>query len=196
MTSTSLVADEEKTSHQKGRKFDLTFWTARVAKQHARLIKKGVSAEFAMKQYLFTMSHVRALNKIICWCDKRGLTVYFRRHENGSYSEAYKSITIAANALPAKQVAYLLHECGHHLISQHASEPNRFLMGYGQTDAAITRTFQHRLACLEEEIEAWHRGRNLAKKLKLRIDEDIIDFIRVDCLKSYIKWTVKMKDNK
>ena len=69
-------------------------------------------------------------------------------------------------------------------------------MGYGQTDAAITRTFQHRLACLEEEIEAWHRGRNLAKKLKLRIDEDIIDFIRVDCLKSYIKWTVKMKDNK
>jgi hypothetical protein len=196
MTSTSLAADEEKASQQKGRQFDLTFWTARVAKQHARLIKKGVSAEFAMKQYLFTMSHVRALNKIIGWCDKRGLTVYFRRHENGSYSEAYKTITIAANALPAKQVAYLLHECGHHLISQHASEPNRFLMGYGQTDSAITRTFQHRLACLEEEIEAWHRGMNLAKKLKLRFDDDIIDFIRVDCLKSYIKWTVKMKGNK
>ena len=196
MTSTSLAADEEKASQQKGRQFDLTFWTARVAKQHARLIKKGDSAEFAMKQYLFTMSHVRALNKIIGWCDKRGLTVYFRRHENGSYSEAYKTITIAANALPAKQVAYLLHECGHHLISQHASEPNRFLMGYGQTDSAITRTFQHRLACLEEEIEAWHRGMNLAKKLKLRFDDDIIDFIRVDCLKSYIKWTVKMKGNK
>jgi len=49
---------------------------------------------------------------------------------------------------------------------------------------------------LEEEMEAWQRGRNLAKKLKLRIDEDVLDLIRTNCLKSYVKWSVRQKSGK
>ena len=69
-------------------------------------------------------------------------------------------------------------------------------MGYDQTDPCITRTFQHRLACLEEEMEAWQRGRNLAKKLKLRINDDVLELIRINCLKSYAKWAVNKKCRK
>jgi len=43
-------------------------------------------------------------------------------------------------------------------------------------------------------MEAWQRGRNLAKKLRLRIDDDALEYIRINCLKSYVKWAVSKKD--
>ncbi|NBP04207.1 MAG: hypothetical protein EBU90_29780 [Proteobacteria bacterium] len=194
MTSPNLTCASEQASRQRGRLFDLSFWRERVEKRRKRAIERGMSEAFAMQQYLGEMACVRDLDRLIKWCTKRGLTVYFKKHENGTYDEYYKSIMIAANASPAKQVVYLLHECGHHLIHQHPGEPNRFAMGYDQTDPRITHTFQHRLACLEEEMEAWQRGRNLAKKLKLRIDDDALEYIRINCLKSYVKWAVSKKD--
>ena len=61
------------------------------------------------------------LSLLVKWCEKRGLTVLFAKHENGTYDECTKTITIAANALPEKQVFYLIHECGHHLINANLS---------------------------------------------------------------------------
>ena len=196
MTSLALIDVDEQASKQKGRLFDFNFWKERVQKRYKRNLKKGYLAEHAMAVYLVELANVKNLDKLIRWCSKRGLVVYFKRHENGTYNECYKSITIAANASPIKQVVYILHECGHHLIHQHPGDPNRFLMGYDQTDPCITRTFQHRLACLEEEMEAWQRGRNLAKKLKLRINDDVLELIRINCLKSYAKWAVNKKCRK
>lgn len=186
-----LTTEVEQAAKQKGRLFDFDFWKERVEKRRKSAIARGMPEEYAVKQYLGEMICVRNLQKLVNWCTKRGLVVYFKRHENGTYDERFKSIMIAANASPAKQVIYLLHECGHHLIYQHPGEPNRFFMGYAQTDPQITRTFQHKLACLEEEMEAWQRGRNLAKKLKLRIDEFALEAIRINCIKSYIKWSIK-----
>lgn len=191
-----LTCEAEQKSCQKGRKFDINFWKARVENRMARSVAKGVLEFVAMKQYLVDMSCVRDISKLIGWCDRRALTVYFKRHENGTYDSNFKSIMISANASPAKQVIYLLHECGHHLIQQHPGSHNRFDMGYNQTDPAITSKFPSRLACLEEEIEAWQRGRNLAKKLKLRIDDRTLDDVRINCLKSYVKWTINKKDYK
>jgi len=196
VTLPMLTSVAEQAAKQKGRLFDLNFWKERVQKRYKSNIKKGYTPDYAMAVYLVELANVKNLDKLVKWCTKRGLTVYFKRHENGTYDECFKSIMIAANASPIKQVVYLLHECGHHLIHQHPGEPNRFLMGYDQTDPHITCTFQHRLACLEEEMEAWQRGRNLAKKLKLRIDEDVLELMRINCLKSYIKWTVRKKDYK
>ena len=84
----------------------------------------------------------------------------------------------------------LLHECGHHLIGVN-DDHDRFGMGYPQSDPEITKTFHHRVSCLEEEMEAWHRGWKLAKRLNLTVDRDVFDAMRLKCIRSYIKWTVK-----
>lgn len=169
----------------------MEFWRERAHNRRARLIERGYTSAYANEQLQKDHAAARNLAKLVDWCGKRGLEVLFTRHENGTYDEIDKIILIAANALPEKQVFYLIHECGHHLIHQHPGNPNRFELGYDQTDPEILRRFDHRLACLEEEIEAWQRGRNLARKLRLKLDEEALNQLRVHCLHSYTKWACK-----
>ena len=66
----------------------------------------------------------------------------------------------------------------------------RFGMGYPmQGDAQVVKTTHHKVACLEEEFEAWHRGWKLAKRLGLAISRREYDDLRIECLKSYVDWT-------
>lgn len=169
----------------------MEFWKERALKRRARLVARGYTSAYASEQLLKDQTSTRNLAKLVDWCYKRGLEVLFTKHENGTYDEVEKLIIIAANALPEKQVFYLIHECGHHLIHQHPGNPNRFELGYNETDPVAMKKFNHRLACLEEEMEAWQRGRNLAKKLRLKLDEEGLNKLRVHCLQSYIRWANK-----
>ena len=94
---------------------------------------------------------------------------------------------------------YLLHECGHHLIGM-KEHHERFGQGYPLgNDPAVAKTKAHKVACLEEEFEAWHRGWKLARRLGLAITRSDFDELRIECLKSYIDWAArayKRKDNK
>ena len=60
-----------------------------------------------------------------------------------------------------------------------------------QTEPNVKRTFHHRMSCLEEEIEAWHRGWKLAVRLGLSVTREEFDVVRLDCLKSYVRWTLQ-----
>lgn len=176
-----------------GRPFDLDVWRYRADRRRARLVQRGYSEDYALERLSRELRAVKDLSVLVDWCHRRGLQVIFAKHENGTYVELEGMITIAANASIEKQVFYLLHECGHHLISQHPGEPNRFVNGYNQMDSRVIRTFNHRLACLEEEIEAWQRGRNLARKLNLNLNEEILEKLRVHCLRTYVLWASKKK---
>jgi len=114
--------------------------------------------------------------------------VQFGKKPGGIYNAVEKSITIAGRTAPEKQLYMLLHECGHHLIGFDKCD-ERFGMGYPYVnDPQINATFQHRIACLEEEIEAWHRGWRLAKRLQLDLKRDQFDKVKLECLRTYIKW--------
>ncbi|HAN16499.1 MAG TPA: hypothetical protein DCP73_13260 [Chloroflexi bacterium] len=89
---------------------------------------------------------------------------------------------------------YMLHECGHHLIGM-KEHHQRFGMGYPQTDPAVTRTFLHRVSCLEEELEAWHRGWKLSQRIGMSLNRDNFDRVRLECIRSYIKWTLQRSPN-
>lgn len=193
MTLVQTPCDGSLPVHIKGREFVLDEWRHRADRRRASLVRRGYSELYAFQKLSYDLQVIRSLNTLIEWCQKRGLTVLFGKHENGTYDECYRTIVIAANALPEKQVFYLLHECGHHLVFSHPGNPNRFEMGYPQTDKSVTRTFQHRLACLEEEMEAWQRGRSLAKKLKLKFNEVNLEKLRIHCLTTYVKWACKKK---
>lgn len=168
--------------------FDVSVWRQRAWDRFKRAARsKRRPAIGAEEQWVRDASYIEKLAVVVDWCEARLLAVVFGRRPSGVYDPNAKEIRLACRASPEKQLYYLLHECGHHLIGM-KEHHERFGMGYPQTDPEITRTFTHKLACLEEEFEAWHRGRKLARRLGLGIDEDEFDKLRRQCLKTYLSW--------
>lgn len=88
-----------------------------------------------------------------------------------------------------KRLYILLHECGHILINNNSfdrvfslSLDTEAIMG----GKKVSR--KRRVAKLAEEIEAWKRGENLARRLGVKINEEKFDKIRSDAIMSYVEW--------
>lgn len=173
--------------------FDAEVWRQRAWDRFRRAVRaksKRRPAIGAEAQWVRDAKYIEKLKIVVDWCEARQLLVIFGRRQNGVYDANTKEIRLACRASPEKQLYYLLHECGHHLIGM-KEHHERFGMGYPQTDPEVTRTYVHKLACLEEEFEAWHRGRKLARRLSLDIDEEEFDKLRLECLRSYVSWAAR-----
>ena len=171
--------------------FNHDLWLARAEARFKRA-SKGVTAKSHRDeikgQFLREVRCIAGLAEVIGWCGIKGVRVSFGKKVGAAYDAIEKTVTIAGRMSPEKQLYFLLHECGHHLIGFDEGD-ERFGRGYPlATDPNHNATFQHRLACLEEEIEAWHRGWRLAKRLGLEIDREDFDKIRAECLRSYVRW--------
>jgi hypothetical protein len=176
-------------------KFDPQLWKERAWARHARVVselrprEKNRLAEAERKWFSDVLS-ISDLEKLVGWCGERCISVEFVKKPLGFYVHGEKVIKISSRLKPLNQVAVMLHECGHHLVG-HDGDHERFGMGYPQNDPEVTKTFHHRLSCLEEELEAWHRGWKLASRLELNIPRPEFDRVRLDCVRSYIKWTLR-----
>ena len=83
----------------------------------------------------------------------------------------------------------LLHECGHLLVDQTSEKFGQEHPMYSQTsDGRVARSAAYRVSLLAEEIEAWKRGRRLAARLGLFVDDAKYDAQMTQCLMSYINW--------
>jgi len=136
---------------------------------------------------------INGLKTIIEWCESRRIIVKFtNRRSAGSYHNDNKIIYINSTQKLEKQLFVLLHECGHLLIDD-PSETTvfRFRHGYYEKNPKLRRKFIHRCAIVEEELEAWHRGRKLASKLGIIIDEYSYDTLKGNFVKTYMKWALK-----
>ena len=173
------------------KEFDKKLWLERAGARLRRRSRRGASAEEkkdAEEKWADDVANIKRLERLIDWCVSKGLTVSFGKKKGATYLTSDKSISIAGRMSPAKQLCYLLHECGHHLIG-YTEDDERFGMGYPRhEDSSVNTTFHHKMACLEEEIEAWNRGWNLSKRIGLNIPRDSFDVIRLDCLRSYVSW--------
>lgn len=171
------------------RNFDSKLWRERSWARLRRATGRGrpskrVEGLWAADQYA-----ISDMETVVGWCVARGVTVCFGKRSGGVYDESLRRIVLSAHAPARKQLVYLLHECGHHLVSSSGGEDDRFKMGYSAPSPDVEHTFVHKLAVLEEEIEAWQRGWRLARRLALSLTRAEFDSIRLECLKSYVQWT-------
>lgn len=125
---------------------------------------------------------MRALDKVVAWCARRGVSVVFdnRPAMDSEWAPLLKRITIGRGS-PRTRLYMLLHECGHALIDS------------GQGYLAHFTPESERLDIVAEEIEAWNRGRRLAYRLGLRIDAAAFRRLRKRCLRSYVVWAAERK---
>jgi hypothetical protein len=74
----------------------------------------------------------------------------------------------------------LLHECGHALIRENWTKFQKEFPAHARSE--------ERVSLIEEEFEAWKRGKRLAKRLGIELDEDRFEKHKAQCLMSYISW--------
>lgn len=136
------------------------------------------------------MHAIDCLEKVVAWCKKRGLSVVFNRVKTGGVI-VDSTIMVNGRQRPELQLFVLLHECGHHLVCSSPPADGRFSKGYAESRQHALRTSVHRVDILDEELEAWHRGKRLAVRLNIQLDERRWDKVRSSFLRSYAKWVLR-----
>ena len=173
--------------------FDASLWRDRSWRKFCAGLGKSRTKNRETAWYLDQLA-IDGISKTIPWCEKHGLSVNFTRRTDGAYYGDKKLIEITCNARPLRQLIYLLHECGHHLIDVCSPYDQRFAAGYAYAehpaDASLVPklTLANRVSTLEEEFEAWRRGWKLVKKLSIDLKREHFEQVRISCLSSYILW--------
>lgn len=157
--------------------FDPGLWTKK-----AFSLKRGT--------LLRRLTSVEGLQQTIAWTKRRGYRVEFKPCK-GQYGLClYKTRTIVVDPRLAleTQLYVLLHECGHALIGDGLRLRKDWPRGYDAAENGYpTKGHRHTIAVIVEEIEAWNRGRRLASRLNLVLNDEAFNKIRDKLLKSHIE---------
>ena len=119
------------------------------------------------------------INKLISWSNKRGYSVIFCRKREDMVDNINNIITINTKFKKEFQLYALLHECGHVLIGSCEKRYKKMYPFSYRVHCLNQKTFSKRarkykpyqIDIISEEIDAWRRGKSLAKKLKIHISE-------------------------
>jgi len=100
------------------------------------------------------------------------------------------TIYIKSRNHPETKFYTLLHEIGHAEIFVNSSRKfeEDHPMFYQYSDGRVERSYAYRVSIVAEEIEAWRVGRNIARNLKLFIDDEKYDKHMTASLMTYINW--------
>jgi hypothetical protein len=110
------------------------------------------------------------ISKVVEWAEKRNLTVNFGKKVDERYESWEKAVYIRELKDREETFYTLLHECGHFLIDSNDKKfkvyhPQRAFETY--TESIECQNVVHKVSILAEEVEAWKRGRALAERLDL-----------------------------
>ena len=133
------------------------------------------------------------MEKIRTWLSKQGfdLRVVPKGEDSVDFAERVVNIN-KSDAYPIR-LATALHECGHVLIFfSRFRRPQKRFSGSTLKEQCLLkgrrapRTRSARIACLQEELDAWDRGLDLAARLGVRISKKTVEKDRVKALMTYI----------
>jgi hypothetical protein len=169
-------------------------WEDKAWSRYSKRVK-GMPPSARLEEAKILSDEIAAINglkELVAWCNLKRITVDFTNRKcGGAYVGKTRTIYINSTQSPEKQLFVLLHECGHLLIDNKTETTElRFRHGYPTDDPDVKRKFIHRCTVVEEEFEAWHRGRKLAMKLGIQIDDERFSDLKASMLKSYMKWAV------
>jgi hypothetical protein len=140
------------------------------------------------------------LERLCDWADKRGWITDFSYTCEDEMEPGNKMIYINTRQSVEKQLYSMIHECGHVLVQSNvkayykkypATAESRFL-GVGRM-RKLEKTKKYKIDTIAEEIEAWDRGKKLARRLELYIDEDNYTKLMYECVYTYVDWAARGK---
>jgi hypothetical protein len=122
--------------------------------------------------------------------DMLGYAVYLCDVTEGLCDFSNKRILISSRLGVEKRLYILIHEVGHILIRNNWKKFQTEYSGHANVSADGRRnwTEKFRISTVEEEIEAWKRGKRAAKRLGIEINEEKFNKFKTKCLMSYVSW--------
>jgi len=132
------------------------------------------------------------IEELIEWTNKKGYDIEFDYCVQDEFRPGDKMITISTRQGREKQLYSLLHECGH-LILQNNDDlyntkyPSSAKMAYCTNNKRLERSPKYKVDVMTEEIDAWRKGKDLAKRLDIYIEEEEYYLVSTKCLYTYIK---------
>ena len=129
---------------------------------------------------------INQMSRIVDWACKKGLNVMVSDEQSYSWG---RDINLKNGRSFQTMLFELLHECGHYLISRDTTD--RFDMGYPVVGTRkIRKQARHRVAVLDEELEAWARGGKLAHRLGIKLDKKRYDLMKASHITTYCKFVL------
>jgi len=130
------------------------------------------------------MEHSEAIDVLVGWLDAKDYYVEFDKKCDDSVSLEDKIVSINTTRSTETQLYILLHECGHVLIHN-----NDEIVKYRDVQESFKEKSNiHKVFTVMEEAEAWKRGRRLARRLGIEIDEEKWNKDLSRALNKYIRW--------
>jgi len=130
------------------------------------------------------MKHCEAIDVLVGWLDAKDYYVEFDKKGDDSVSLEEKIVSINTTRSTETQLYVLLHECGHVLIHN-----NEDIVKYRTVQESFKeRSDIHKVFTVMEEAEAWKRGKRLARRLGIEINEEKWNRDLSRALNKYIKW--------
>ena len=132
------------------------------------------------------------IEELIEWTNKKGYDIEFDYCVHDEFRPSDKSISISTRQGPENQLYALLHECGHLILQNNENlynkkYPSSAKMATCNSNLRLERSSRYKVDVLTEEIDAWRKGKDLAKRLEIYIDEDRYYLLMSKCVYSYIK---------
>lgn len=171
--------------------FDPNLWQTRAWERYQNSLALGHDKLKAIARWDRDHRSVDGLGALVGWCTRHGIDVRFDRHPGATYYSGKKLIRVNNALQPEKQLFFLLHECGHHLIGDHLDDDHERLgMDHSQLAPDVRRTLCNRVDVVDEEFEAWRRGARLSKRLGLVLDRASFEKVKAQSLRTYFQWTL------
>jgi len=121
------------------------------------------------------------------WVEKKGYSIKCYTDADDRLDFETTTIHIDSRQHAENRFYTLLHECGHLLISNSYKQFQKDHPVYAaSSDTRKSKGKAYQVSLVAEEIEAWKRGRRLAKRLKLHVNNKKFNKVMSDCVMTYI----------
>ena len=123
------------------------------------------------------------------WVASKGYCVVEETDAEDRVEWADKTIYINSRNHIENRYYTLLHECGHMMIAQSWRDFDKDHPMYAcSSDGRNARSKAYKVSTVAEELEAWKRGRRLARRLQHHVNDEKYDAHVTKNVMSYIEW--------
>jgi len=136
------------------------------------------------------------MEKMRQWLTKRGFQLQLLRGAEDCVDFAARTVCINSESTYQIKLSSLIHECGHvRIFLSRVRRPGSRICGSTLAEQCLLvgrrepRARSSRISLLQEEMDAWESGEELAKGLAVRYNRCVFEKDRVRALMTYVAYT-------
>jgi len=140
------------------------------------------------------------INKLVKWAKEvKQITVVFATGQVDRYMPEDRLIIINETQTDENQLYTLLHEVGHSMNRETGNLAYRYgkykLLAKSDETGKPIKSYAYRVQLLDEEMQAWKNGKEIAEGLGIKLDERAYENCAAKCIMSYIDWAAEREWN-